>query len=195
MKLLDYLQFSPAAGTGSEPANNLGNLQIKQYLKKKQDKLDKTRRRVTPYPEDKNPAIRGGQIQCPECGHVGSFKIQLMGEPVASCPNCGKKFVPDIDGQGDPRNDPDDQGLTPRGDDDPESDPDTEAFEEEQDDPAQSDYTEPTIARRSMKDPSEPSVLDAPMTPNIGMQGAAKRPLMRLRQTAWNRPIRVRYRR
>jgi len=54
------LYASPAAGTGSTAANNKGDRQIKEYLQKKQNRLDNTRRRLAPYPEDKKQLKAGG---------------------------------------------------------------------------------------------------------------------------------------
>ena len=54
MKLSEYMLVAESAGTQTiEPGRN-EDRDIKRYLKKKQDKLDKTRRSVAPFPEDKD---------------------------------------------------------------------------------------------------------------------------------------------
>ena len=56
--------YAQSAGTQVTDSGQ-GDAWIKNYLRKKQDKLDKTRRKVAPYPEDK----KGIQAVKKEVGH------------------------------------------------------------------------------------------------------------------------------
>lgn len=62
MRLESYMtMLAESAGTQTIEQNPRDDAQTKKYLRKKQDKLDRKRRTVTPFPEDKDPSNCGSE--------------------------------------------------------------------------------------------------------------------------------------